>query len=241
MAAAKGSIVNFIELPENPGKEFLKRTFFFDSDSSDILEFSRKATEGAKTGVEKGVKLFYAVRDGIRYDPYRILVKREEFQASRILQSSSAYCVPKAIVLAAAARAVGVPSAIGFADVRNHLNSEKLRAAMGTDIFHYHGYTALFVDGKWRRVTPAFNIELCKKFGVLPLEFDGTRDALLHPYDGAGRKHMEYLKYHGHFTDFPYERVMSSFAEFYPGMIEHAAAQKNKNANAAHFEDEALL
>lgn len=111
---------------------------------------------------------------------------------------------------------------------------------MGTDVFHYHGYAALFLEGKWLRVTPAFNIELCKKFNVLPLEFDGTRDALLHPYDGAGRKHMEYLKYHGHFTDFPYERIMKSFAEFYPCMIEHAA-QRDLSAGATHFEDEELF
>lgn len=224
------------ELPVKPGDEFFSPTFYFDADAPRIMEFASNVTEGAKTDVEKGMKLFYAVRDGIRYDPYRILVKREEFKASEILQSSSAYCVPKAIALVAAARAAGIPAAIGFADVRNHLNTEKLRAAMGTDVFHYHGYAALFLEGKWLRVTPAFNIELCKKFNVLPLEFDGTQDVLLHPYDGVGRKHMEYLKYHGHFTDFPYERLLKSFAEFYPGMIELAAKQ-NQNASAAHFED----
>lgn len=226
------------ELTGIPGEQFLEPTFYFDFDTPAVKKFAEDAVKGSVTNAEKAVRLFYAVRDGIRYDPYHLFVGREEFKASAILQSQSAYCVPKAIVLVAAARAAGIPAAIGFADVRNHLNTEKLRAAMGTDIFHYHGYTVLFVDGQWRRVTLAFNIELCKKFGVLPLEFDGTADALFHPYDSAGRQHMEYIKYHGHFTDFPYERIMKSFAEFYPGMIEHAA---EKNLSPVNFEDETPL
>lgn len=228
------------QLEKQSPENFLQHTYFFDSDSPEVAGFAKNAIGDVKTNLEKSVKLFYSVRDRIRYDPYHMLVKPEEFKASAILKSPSAYCVPKAIVLVAAARAVEIPAAIGFADVQNHLNTEKLRAAMGTDIFTHHGYAALFLNGKWLKVTPAFNIELCKKFGVLPLEFDGTQDALLHPYDVKGRRHMEYLKYHGHFTDFPYERLIQSFAEFYPGMLDHATKQ-NENASAACFEDEKPL
>lgn len=94
------------ELPVNPGGEFLKPTFYFDADSETVRAFAQKAAGDVATNTGKAVKLFYAVRDGIRYDPYRILVKREEFRASEILQSQSAYCVPKAIALVTAARAV---------------------------------------------------------------------------------------------------------------------------------------
>ena len=30
---------------------------------------------------------------------------------------------------------------------------------MGTDLFVYHGYAELFLDGKWVKATPAFNVE----------------------------------------------------------------------------------
>jgi hypothetical protein len=50
--------------------------------------------------------------------------------------------VPKAILLAATLRASGIPAAVGFADVRNHLNSPKLTKLMETDLFIYHGYVA---------------------------------------------------------------------------------------------------
>ena len=53
-------------------------------------------------------------------------------------------------VLAAAARVLGVPARLGFADVRNHLTSPRLREMMNTDVFAYHGYTELLIDGRWQ-------------------------------------------------------------------------------------------
>ena len=70
-----------------------------------------------------------------------------------------------------------VPSKVGFADVRNHLCTPRLRALMGSDVFIYHGITELFLDGKWVKATPTFNIGLCERFGVIPLDFDGHADA----------------------------------------------------------------
>ena len=196
--------------------EFLQATNFIDSDTPAVQAFARRSIEGAITARDKAVKLYYAVRDDIRYDPYSFSLDAADYKASRVLAAGTGFCVPKAILLTAVARAVDIPAAVGFADVRNHLNTEKLYKAMGTDVFIYHGYTALFLDGEWVKATPAFNIELCQRFGVLALEFDGKNDALFHPYDAHDRRHMEYLQDRGWFADVPFEQMIEDFKSTYP-------------------------
>jgi transglutaminase-like putative cysteine protease len=115
--------------------------------------------------------------------------------------------VPKAVLLAASCRAVGIPARLGFSDVRNHLSTPRLLELMGTDVFRWHGYAVLHLDGRWLKASPAFNAELCARFGVAALDFDGTADALLHAYDGRGERYMEYLDDHGDFDDLPFQQV----------------------------------
>jgi transglutaminase-like putative cysteine protease len=205
--------------PAGVGPEFLAPSEFMDSATDAVRRFAASAVGDAATDSGKAVRLYYAVRDGIRYDPYSIRAAKEIFIASRVLAASAAFCIPKAILLAAAARAVGIPAGIGLADVKNHLTTQKLRDLMGTDIFIHHGYTVLRLDGRWVKCTPAFNIELCAKFGVLPLEFDGHADSLMHPFDAKRQRHMEYLQDHGIFAEFPFDRVIGDFRKFYPGMF----------------------
>jgi len=194
---------------------------FVDSDHPDVVAFAEEATAGATTDREKAVALFYAVRDGIRYDPYTMSDDPETYRASAVLRDRVSYCIPKSVLLCAAARAVGIPARLGFADVRNHLNSEKLRERLGgSDLFVYHGYTELLLDNRWFKVTSAFNIELCERFGVLPLEFDGEHDALLHPFTADGRDHMEYVRERGSFDELPFEEIVEAFRATYPLMFE---------------------
>ena len=201
--------------------QYLRPTYFIDSDAAEVIAFARAFAGDKKTLREKGMALFYAVRDTIRYDPYRIdLEKRETFKASSIISRGYGYCVAKAIVLVAVARAAGIPSRLGFADVRNHLSTERLRQLMETDTFIFHGYTELFLEDHWVKATPTFNRSLCDKFGVKALDFDGRNDSLFHPYDREGRLHMEYIRDHGHFADVPYERIVSYFREYYPAYFQ---------------------
>lgn len=197
-------------------REYLEPTYYLDSDSPEVAAFAREAAGDAKSDVERAVRLYYAVRDGIRYDPYRFVLARESFRASAVLASGASFCVPKAILLAAAARALGIPSRLGFADVRNHLTTRRLREMMRSDVFVFHGYTELYLDGKWVKATPTFNRSLCERFGVRTLEFDGREDALLHPFDREGRRHMEYLRDRGTFADFPLEAMVAAIREAYP-------------------------
>ena len=199
-----------------PAQAHLAGATFIDSDAPTIREFAAHAVAGEAGDIGRAVKLFYIVRDGWRYDPFSIRLDAESYVASRFLESSAGYCLPKAILLAALARAVGIPSAIGLADVKNHLTTEKLRRRLGTDLFIHHGYAVLFLEGKWVKAAPAFNIELCDRFGVRPTEFDGRSDAVFQEFDAMNRRHMEYVKDHGMWSDFPYERVMADFRAFYP-------------------------
>ena len=198
---------------------YLQPTEFIDSDSPQVVAFAQAGLGQARTEIEKGINLYYAVRDGIRYNPYSIVFDPVTYQASWLLEKQVGYCIPKAILLAAAARAVGIPSRLGFADVRNHLATERLIALMGTDEFVFHGYTELYLDGKWIKATPAFNLSLCERFGVKPLEFDGQTDSIFHPFDVAGNKHMEYIRDHGQFADFPLEKMVRAFTDCYPHLF----------------------
>lgn len=195
----------------------LAATPTFDHDTPAVREWALATIDGAPDEAQRARRLFASVRDLIRYDPYVFDVDPSAFAASAVLASERNWCVPKAVLLTAGARAAGIPARIGFADVRNHLSSEKLRARMGTDLFVFHGYVALHVGGAWRKVSPAFNAGLCARFGVEPLDFDGRSDALLHAYDGEGRRHMEYVADHGTWTGIPFAEMLAAFRAAYGG------------------------
>ncbi len=191
---------------------------FIDSDDPGVIAFAREVVGDAADDKTKAIRLFDAVRDRIRYNPYVDMDTPETFRASRVLAAGNGYCVGKAALYAAACRAVGVPARVGFADVRNHLSTEKLTESMGTDLFAWHGFSEVWLDGAWRKASPTFNATLCQKLGVDVLDFDGEHDSLLHPYDGAGRAYMRYERQHGAFADVPAKFIAREMARTYPRM-----------------------
>jgi hypothetical protein len=108
---------------------------------------------------------------------------------------------------------------LGFADVKNHMTSPRLYERMRTDVFRWHAYCELFLDGKWVKATPAFNASLCERLGVKPLEFDGRTDSLFQPFDRTGRKHMEYVRDRGTFPDVPFETILADFRANYAALF----------------------
>jgi len=194
---------------------YRRPTRFVDSGHPVVVAFAERHTAGAADEARRASLLFRAVRDGIRYDPYSVSGDPEAYRASTVATVEAAYCVPKAVLLAASARAVGIPARVGFADVRNHLQSEKLRERMGTDLFVCHGFTELHLGGRWVKATPTFNIELCERFGVAPLEFDGTEDALLHQNAAGGGRYMEYVSDRGAFVDLPLDWLLAMLRHHY--------------------------
>jgi transglutaminase-like putative cysteine protease len=199
-------------------QEYLESTPILNCDHSEVVSFARKHAGGNADPCEAAVSLYYAVRDGFRYDPYNAGVDVETLRASSVLAAGRGWCVSKAVLLTAACRAVGIPARLGFADVRNHLSTERMRQTMKTDVFYYHGYSSIFLGDRWLKATPAFNLELCEKFRLLPLEFDGSADSIYLEFDADGRKHMEYVRDRGEFADVPLEDLQRTFRERYPSM-----------------------
>ena len=209
---------------DTPTPAALAATALVDSDDPAVAEFARRHAQGADDRA-RAVALYYAVRDDFRYDPYRIDLSPRGMRASTVLATGYGWCVTKAALLAAACRALGIPARLGYADVRNHLSTERMRQTMKTDIFVWHGYTDIWLDGAWRKATPAFNLSLCERFGLLPLEFDGVADSIYHPFDRAGNRHMEYVRQRGAFDDMPLAEIAADIARTYPVAAQPAQAQ----------------
>ncbi len=196
-------------------RHYLAPGRWVDSAHPDVAAFARERVGDATGDAERAARLFVAVRDEYRYDPYAVSRDPDDYRASVVVRRSRAFCIPKAVLLAAAARAVSIPARLRFADVRNHLSSEALRAAMGTDLFVYHAYVELYVGARWLKASPAFDAGLCRFFGVSPLVFDGTNDAHVSAYDEEGERVMEYVRDRGVFADLPFAEIRRAFVETY--------------------------
>jgi len=201
-----------------------------------VLAFARAHATHEGDAVETAVALYYAVRDGIRYDPYSAVLTMEGVRASSVLSAGRGWCVPKAVLLAAACRALGIPARLGFTDVRNHLSTARLREQMQSEVFYWHGYTSIHLGGRWVKATPAFNLELCTKFGLLPLEFDGRSDSLYHPFDRAGQRHMEYLRARGEYAEVPLDAMRATFREKYAAIYGAASGAGEASLGDGDFE-----
>jgi len=193
----------------------LQATPIIDFDSEIVQKVTTEHKGNSDSQIDQAINLYYAVRDKIRYNPYKFDLTIKGLSASTTIAVGEAWCVPKAALLAACCRLLNIPARVGYADVRNHLSTARMREQMQTDIFHWHGYTTIFLEGKWVKATPAFNIELCEKFRFFPLEFDGKTDSIYHPFDLEGNKHMEYLQIRGEYDDVPLQEMLDTFEEVF--------------------------
>jgi len=199
--------------------EFLAPALYVDSDAPTIIAFAQAAAGEDGDALARVLRLYRAVRDDIIYDPYVDLSDPANFRASGVLAAGRVFCIGKAALLAAACRVIGVPARVGYADVRNHLSSPRLTEHMGTDIYVWHSYADILIDGAWVKATPAFNSTMCRRIGLEPLAFDGRSDSLLHPYDSSGRLYMQYLTDRGTYADVPYDAIMTAFRAHYPALM----------------------
>lgn len=196
-------------------KDYLTSTSIIDSDHPSIRDYASAIVQEKKEPIEIAVRLYYAVRDRILYDPYSPFYLPEHYRASDVLRRGRSFCVPKASLLCALARSCGIPARIGFADVRNHLATKQLIKFMGSDLFVYHGFAECHLEGKWVKATPAFNLELCRKHHVPPLEFNGREDSLFQAYNLQNQRFMEYVHFHGVYADIPVDQIVAAWEKAY--------------------------
>ncbi len=194
---------------------FLEPTPVIDCGHPTVRAFALEHAGNESDPAKAAARLFLAVRDVVTYDPFTPFYEPGHYLASRTLETRRCYCVIKAVALAAVARAAGIPARLGFADMRNHGAPADMKEVMGTDVFAWHGFAELFVNGAWRKATPAFHADLCRRHDIEPLVFDGASDAVFPARDLSGRPYVEYLAYHGSFADLPLERIMAGWRRVY--------------------------
>jgi len=199
--------------------DYLSSATYIDSNVSAVIDYGKEAVQGLDTDLEKAIALYYHIRDGIHYTPYVDFGDPEVYRASSVLLAGQGFCVSKASLLAATGRAVGIPTRVGFADVQNHINTERLRKLNGGDIMHWHAFTEFYLNDQWVKCTPAFNLDLCTKFRIRPLEFDGLNDSIFHPYTEDDEKHMEYVNERGSFSDVPYKEIIATLKVVSPLLL----------------------
>lgn len=205
-------------------KPFTEPNQFVDCDHRAVQEYARANCGHQQDPIQKAVALYYSIRDGFRYNPWGMAARPEDFKASAVLlreRRRGGHCIDKANVLAACARAVGIPSRLHFANVRNHIATEELERKLGTSLLVFHGYVELFLHQRWVAATPAFNKELCQHLGVAPLEFNGEEDSIFQEYDHAGGRFMEYVHDYGAFSTIPYQLMTAEWKKHYPVLAEN--------------------
>jgi transglutaminase-like putative cysteine protease len=203
-------------------EQYLQPTDFLDFHKSKVKNKAIEITDGLSSDKKKAMALFHWVRDKIVYKQGSFYLTKNTFKASTNLRRGYGFCVSKAILLSTFARSVGIPARIHLADIINHKTSKRVVELMKTNIFYVHGYSELYLNDKWIKLTPAFDKELSSKANYPLVEFDGENDALFSQYDDDGNLFVEYLKDRGAHADLPYEEVKKVILEKYQPMIEKA-------------------
>jgi transglutaminase-like putative cysteine protease len=187
--------------------DYLGPTFFIDCDEATIKGKSRELSANVPKVLEKAQRIFYFVRDSIRYNVYSPRPTEEYFKASQVLAKGEGYCVQKALLLVALARAAGIPARLRFAEIRIHHTAKSIAEKRGSNVFPFHGLTDLYIEGRWIKATPTYDIGYCRKAGIAPVEFDGRSDALLPLCTLDGRLNIEYVLDRGFFDDLPLDDI----------------------------------
>lgn len=188
---------------------YLRPTSTIDCDNEMIKEKAQALVKGQREIADKAKSLFYFVRDEIKYNIYVLSDKPEYYQASRVLKAEEGYCIQKAVLMAALARSVGIPSRLRMAAIRNHRVPTEVKELVGGNLFPTHGYNEIYVEGRWIKVAPTFDLRMCQKNRLTPVDFDGVHDATLPSSDLDGRPYIEYVQDHGHYDDLPFEKIIA--------------------------------
>ncbi|WP_124980661.1 transglutaminase-like domain-containing protein [Nonlabens xiamenensis] len=200
--------------------KYTAKSYFFDLDHPVIQEIVEDYRDlGSDTDVIR--ELYIKVREGWLYRPFDIGLTKSHFKASNIAQKPSGHCIDKAILYTTLLRAFEIPARLHLAKVSNHIATERLEKIIGTNELAPHGMVDVYHQGKWVKCSPAFNKELCDRYQVEVLEFDGSQDAVFQEYNRDQQLFMRYLEDYGHFSDVPFVLIKEIFKSNYPALYKN--------------------
>ncbi len=202
-----------------PIMNYLTPSYYFDFEDENVQELIEEFKSDKLSPKEKAIGIYLKIRDNWRYNPYHLSLLKSSYKASFIAQKPDGHCIEKSILLIACLRGLQIPARIHLAKVKNHIGVERFMEKFGTDEITPHGMVDVFLEGKWLKVSPAFNKELCEKCNVATLDFDGQNDSIFHEFDKSGNKFMEYLDDYGYFEDVPVDFILNNFKENYPEIM----------------------
>ena len=190
-------------------EQFLMPAPGIQCEHPEVFKLARDIARGSANDVEAARRLFNFARDQVRYSVRVPFWELDEFLALNTLARGCGFCVQKAALLAALARAIGIPARLGFADIQNHQVRGPLAELTPEGIIRYHCFTEWFVGGRWLKATPSFDRGLSQELGWRLVEFDPQADALLPATDLEGKPHISYLRYHGWRLGVPLDEFMA--------------------------------
>ena len=188
---------------------YLRPTAVIDCDNKLIRDKAQELVKGQQGVPDRAKSLFYFVRDEIKYNLFVRSDKPEYYKASRTLQEGEGFCVQKAILFVALARALGLPARLHIAAIRNHQVPDKVKQLMGGNLFPTHGYAEIYIDDRWVKVAPTFDRRTCEKNRLPTVEFDGMHDAILPACIQNGEPYIEYVEDRGHYDDLPFDKIVA--------------------------------
>lgn len=200
--------------------KYLNTSYFFDLEHDAVQNLVAEFKIETMSSKEKAIGIYKKVRDDWKYDPYTISLSKDNYKASTIAQRSSGNCVEKSVLLVAGLRALGIPARLHLGKVKNHIAVERLMERFGCDELTPHGMVNAYLNDTWLKMSPAFNTELCARFNVAPLEFNGETSSYLQQYNSSGTRFMEYLEDYGHFDDVPVEFMRENVKSHYPHIFD---------------------
>ncbi|MFX0014387.1 MAG: transglutaminase family protein [Promethearchaeota archaeon] len=195
--------------------DYLKPTFFIDSNSDIVTELARMLSKGISKKDVIAINTFNFVRDEIKYTiDITQYHTPEDMKASTTIERKIGFCIPKSIALVALLRANEIPARLHFADIINRRIPSHLLELLQTNVMIFHGYAEVFL-GKWIKLTPSFQTPLCERHNFPVCFFDGRNDATFKPFDNDGNPFVEYINDRGVYADLPYDEIFTAFREYY--------------------------
>lgn len=185
------SIRKAADTPTAGKEDFLRASTMVDIDDVRIKRLARRAVKTAKTPAERADALRKFVTDFVEDKSLDVGFAT----ASEVARNKSGDCTEHGVLLAALARAAGIPSrgVSGIVQV-----PEGFLGATPEADFGYHMWTQVWIDGKWVDIDAALRQTDCDTthiaLATMPLNDEGLGDALTTLLPLLGRLEIEVVE-----------------------------------------------